>query len=510
MLALMRSARARQARLVERRVLRLDLPDPRAPAQGRGAPARRTRARTVDDAARPPQTPQGQMLNNFISGSVGGFVGTALNTPCAFSVSHVLYSADAPRRAAQIRRTHPRLSRHAHANARARTPRRSSSRASRAPRRCPAWRQSTSGRTRRSRPSRARRASRRSTRASCRRCSGSGPEAECCCWSWRRRWLGSGSVSLLRFGGAVGFRGVLISGQCSGRRTSRRGEERQRVRMSLRMRRSASSLALTRSRYRRETREHERARTWSALAVTSHCRHMTAGRGAAAPTTGIRTAHFLSRVSSPQVAIIPPGDHGGQLVRMQPLTAASARPGGTSRWSTRALRRRSSPGSLRRVLVKSPCVDCDLCGTGNTLGTTTEKRHDRLHSSVGDSRPVSCLSLMVSVGLDARHTSSNARFVGLHWSLCEHDSYGSFQSSVHLRDLFDGPADLADSFSIPHECGIAVPRSASSQNWEVSALTDIGTDILFIRRLRPGLVVRPSAPWTRLHRSVHDGPVPWS
>ena len=27
------------------------------------------------------KTPQGTLLNNFISGSVGGFVGTALNTP---------------------------------------------------------------------------------------------------------------------------------------------------------------------------------------------------------------------------------------------------------------------------------------------------------------------------------------------------------------------------------------------------------------------------------------------
>ena len=28
-----------------------------------------------------PQTPQGQLLNNFVSGSVGGFVGTVINTP---------------------------------------------------------------------------------------------------------------------------------------------------------------------------------------------------------------------------------------------------------------------------------------------------------------------------------------------------------------------------------------------------------------------------------------------
>ena len=27
------------------------------------------------------QTPQAQLMNNFISGSIGGFVGTALNTP---------------------------------------------------------------------------------------------------------------------------------------------------------------------------------------------------------------------------------------------------------------------------------------------------------------------------------------------------------------------------------------------------------------------------------------------
>ncbi len=27
------------------------------------------------------QTPQGELLNNFVSGSVGGFVGTLLNTP---------------------------------------------------------------------------------------------------------------------------------------------------------------------------------------------------------------------------------------------------------------------------------------------------------------------------------------------------------------------------------------------------------------------------------------------
>jgi hypothetical protein len=42
------------------------------------------------------------------------------------------------------------------------------------------------------------------------------------------------------------------------------------------------------------------------------------------------------------------------------------------------------------------------------------------------------------------------------------------------------------------------------------ALTDIGKYFLFIRRLGPGLAVPPSAPWTRLHRPVHDGPVPWS
>ena len=27
------------------------------------------------------QTPQGQLFNNFVSGAVGGFVGTAINTP---------------------------------------------------------------------------------------------------------------------------------------------------------------------------------------------------------------------------------------------------------------------------------------------------------------------------------------------------------------------------------------------------------------------------------------------
>lgn len=27
------------------------------------------------------QTPQGQLFNNFVSGTVGGFVGTAINTP---------------------------------------------------------------------------------------------------------------------------------------------------------------------------------------------------------------------------------------------------------------------------------------------------------------------------------------------------------------------------------------------------------------------------------------------
>lgn len=27
------------------------------------------------------QTPQSQLFNNFVSGSVGGFVGTAINTP---------------------------------------------------------------------------------------------------------------------------------------------------------------------------------------------------------------------------------------------------------------------------------------------------------------------------------------------------------------------------------------------------------------------------------------------
>jgi hypothetical protein len=178
------------------------------------------------------------MLNNFISGSVGGFVGTALNTPCAFFVPHAPCSADATRRAAQFRCAPvalPPRPRAPHADARGR----SSSRASRAPRKSPAWSQSTSGRTRRSRPSRARRALPRSTRASCRRCSGSARAEECCCWSWRRRWPGSASVGLVD---AVFFWMVLMRGTGSAGAAVRVDEGgwaagRRRVRMSLRMRR---------------------------------------------------------------------------------------------------------------------------------------------------------------------------------------------------------------------------------------------------------------------------------
>ena len=35
------------------------------------------------------QTPQGELLNNFVSGSVGGFVGTVLNTPYVKSYSRL-------------------------------------------------------------------------------------------------------------------------------------------------------------------------------------------------------------------------------------------------------------------------------------------------------------------------------------------------------------------------------------------------------------------------------------
>jgi hypothetical protein len=34
-----------------------------------------------------PQTKSGELTNNLIAGTVGGFVGTVLNTPCA-SISH--------------------------------------------------------------------------------------------------------------------------------------------------------------------------------------------------------------------------------------------------------------------------------------------------------------------------------------------------------------------------------------------------------------------------------------
>lgn len=38
------------------------------------------------------QTKSGELANNFISGAVGGFVGTAVNTPCAFTPCSLSWS----------------------------------------------------------------------------------------------------------------------------------------------------------------------------------------------------------------------------------------------------------------------------------------------------------------------------------------------------------------------------------------------------------------------------------
>lgn len=72
-----------QARYLERRVLWLHLPGPGSHAQGSGMrlgpSTRRPFILTYPFA----QTKSGELANNFISGAVGGFVGTAVNTPCA-------------------------------------------------------------------------------------------------------------------------------------------------------------------------------------------------------------------------------------------------------------------------------------------------------------------------------------------------------------------------------------------------------------------------------------------
>lgn len=48
--------------------------------------------------AKRPQTPQSELMNNFISGSVGGFIGTAINTPCVSSFQVLIPSLTSIRR----------------------------------------------------------------------------------------------------------------------------------------------------------------------------------------------------------------------------------------------------------------------------------------------------------------------------------------------------------------------------------------------------------------------------
>jgi len=55
------------------------------------------------------ETPQGQLMNNFISGSVGGFVGTALNTPFDVVKSRIQGSTKIPGVAPKYNWTYPAL-----------------------------------------------------------------------------------------------------------------------------------------------------------------------------------------------------------------------------------------------------------------------------------------------------------------------------------------------------------------------------------------------------------------
>lgn len=59
----------------------MHLPSPGSHAQGRGtSPLLHARSHAADALRR--QTKSAELFNNFVSGAIGGFVGTALNTPC--------------------------------------------------------------------------------------------------------------------------------------------------------------------------------------------------------------------------------------------------------------------------------------------------------------------------------------------------------------------------------------------------------------------------------------------
>ena len=79
-----RLTRALQAFLVERRLLREHLPGPGDAAQAQSEclllrPALRQRVLTIRCAAR--QSNQARLVNDLIAGTVGGLVGTVINTP---------------------------------------------------------------------------------------------------------------------------------------------------------------------------------------------------------------------------------------------------------------------------------------------------------------------------------------------------------------------------------------------------------------------------------------------
>lgn len=58
----------------------MHLPSQSAPSEGRGAPITSPARLPADSDAL--QTKSAELFNNFVSGAVGGFVGTAVNTPC--------------------------------------------------------------------------------------------------------------------------------------------------------------------------------------------------------------------------------------------------------------------------------------------------------------------------------------------------------------------------------------------------------------------------------------------
>jgi hypothetical protein len=76
-----------QALVVERRLLRIHFPSQDDASKGGGLlltlPGGIQTSKLNDL-----QTAQGQLLNNFVSGSIGGFVGTVLNTPYVPYTSH--------------------------------------------------------------------------------------------------------------------------------------------------------------------------------------------------------------------------------------------------------------------------------------------------------------------------------------------------------------------------------------------------------------------------------------